>query len=362
MGHNRDSCRSRQSRARSLLASQGLGGILFFDLKNIRYLTGFSGSDGALLLLADRTVLLVDGRYRTQAASQAEGAEVRLYEDKVAGLAEALSGAEGLPFGFEAPSLSVDLYLSLTRRLDGKTLVPLLDEVRLLRAIKEESEVALMREAAAIASKSVLSLFPLIKPGVAERDLAAELEHTLRKNGAEGVSFPTIVASGENSALPHASPGPRRMQRGDVLILDFGAVVGGYCSDETVTVVLGPADREKQHAYTVLQEALREAKDSVRPGVACREVDGKARERIERAGWGPNFSHGTGHGVGLDVHEAPRLTSRSDEVLQEGMAVTVEPGVYFPGKWGMRIEDLVLVRSGGVETLSGVPKEWTVLG
>jgi len=362
MERDRDPYRSRQSRARSLLASLGLDGIFFSDLKNIRYLTGFSGSDGVLLLLAERTALLVDGRYRTQAARQADSVDVRLYEDKVTGIVEALSGTNGLRFGFEAPALPVDLYLSLTRSLEGKNLVPLQDEVRLLRAIKEDAEIALMREAAAISSKSVLSLFPLIRPGVSERELAAELEYMLRKNGADGPSFPVIMASGENSALPHASPGSRCIQKGDVVIIDCGATVGGYCSDETVTVALEPVDREMQHAFTVLREAVREAMGSILPGASCQEVDGRARRRIEQEGWGAHFSHGTGHGVGLDVHEAPRLSSRSGEVLEEGMVVTVEPGVYFPGKWGMRIEDMVLVRSDGVEILSKVPKEWTVLG
>jgi Xaa-Pro aminopeptidase/Xaa-Pro dipeptidase len=361
MDHDGNPFFSRRSRARSLLGTIGLGGILFSDLKNIRYLTGFSGSDGVLLILADRTVLLVDGRYRTQAAGQAKGVEVRVYEDKVAGIADALAGQSGLRLGFESPFLTVDLYLSLSERLNGTSLVPLRDEVRLLRAIKEDAEVALIREAAAVASRCVLSLLPRIRPGVRERDLAAEFEDSLRRSGTDGPSFPTIIASGENSALPHAQPGSRRLREGDVVIIDSGAVVGGYCSDETVTVALGPVDGEVRKAYTVVREALEEAMALIRPGVSCRAVDARARERIERAGWGPNFSHGTGHGVGLDVHEAPRLATRSDDVLEEGMVVTVEPGVYFPGQWGIRIENMVLVRSDGIEILSGTPKEWTVL-
>jgi Xaa-Pro aminopeptidase/Xaa-Pro dipeptidase len=339
----------------------GLDGIIFFDLRTIRYLTGFSGSDGVLLLWADRTILFVDGRYQEQAARQADSAEIRLYEDKVTGLLGALSDEGKQNFGFDASSLSVDLYLSMTQRLGEKKLTPLGEEIRLLRAIKEDAEIDLMRKAAAVSSESVLSLFPSIRPGVSERELVAELGYLLRKNGSDGPSFPIIAASGENSALPHAAPGGRRIQKGDILIIDCGAILEGYCSDETVTVVLGSLDPEKKQAYAVVREAHQEALDAVRPGVSCRDVDGKARERIERAGWGQFFSHGTGHGVGLDVHEAPRLSVRSDEVLEEGMVVTVEPGVYFPGKWGIRIEDMVVVRHDGIEILSRVPKELKVL-
>ncbi|NPU86054.1 MAG: aminopeptidase P family protein [Syntrophaceae bacterium] len=361
MGHDRDSHSNRQNRVRSIFAVLGLKGIIFFDLRTIRYLTGFSGSDGVLLLGADRTILLVDGRYQEQAARQAGSAEIRLYEDKVTGILDALSANGGQSFGFDASALSVDLYLSMTQRLGEKRLSPLREEIRLVRAIKEDAEVDLMRRAAAISSESVISLFPLIRPGVSERELAAELGHLLQKNGSDGPSFPIIAASGENSALPHAAPGGRRIQEGDILIIDCGAIFDGYCSDETVTVVLGPLDPEKKQAYEVVREALQEGLDIIRPGVPCREVDGKARGRIERAGWGQFFSHGTGHGVGLDVHEAPRLSTRSEELLEEGMVITVEPGVYFPGKWGIRLEDMVVVRRNGIEILSRVPKELKVL-
>ncbi len=353
--------RNRQARVRSMLPELHLDGIVFFNLHTIRYLSGFSGSDGVLLLLPDRVILLVDGRYKTQAASQADGVEIRLFEDKVTGLLEALPDGGQRNFGFDASALSVDLYLSLKKSSGHRNLSPLGEEVQRLRAVKEDGEVDLMRKAAAISSDSVMALFPLIVPGVSERELAAELEYLLRKNGSDGPSFPIIAASGENSALPHAAPGPRRIQNGDAVIIDCGSIFEGYCSDETVTVFVGPMDSEKKEAYTVVREALLEALDAVRPGVSCREVDGRARQRIERAGWGPFFSHGTGHGVGLDVHEAPRLSSRSDEVLEEGMVVTVEPGVYFPGKWGIRIEEMVMVQRDGIEILSRVPKEVKIL-
>ncbi|MGV8079028.1 MAG: M24 family metallopeptidase [Syntrophales bacterium] len=361
MGNDLTSYRKRQIRVASMLPVLGLAGIFFFDLKTIRYLTGFSGSDGVLLLLAGRTILLVDGRYQTQATSQADTAEIRLYDDKVRGILDAMADEGNCSFGFDSSSLSVDLYLSMTQQVGDKSLCPLREEIQLLRAIKDDAEIDLMRQAAAISSESVLALFSQIRPGVSERELAAELDHLLRKNGSDGPSFPIITASGENSALPHAAPGSRRVREGDVIIIDCGAILDGYCSDETVTVVLGPGNPEKEQAHTVVREALLEALGAVRPGIPCREVDDRARGRIEKAGWGQFFSHGTGHGVGLDVHEAPRLSTRSNEVLEEGMVVTVEPGVYFPGRWGIRLEEMVLVRRDGVEILSRVPKVWTVL-
>lgn len=361
MERDSNSHRNRQARVRSMLPELNLDGIIFFNLKTILYLSGFSGSDGVLLLLPDRTILLVDGRYKTQAAGQARSAEIMLYEDKVTCLVAALPDGGQQNFGFDASALTVDLYLSLKQSLTDRKLSPLGGEVQRLRAIKEGGEIDHMRKAAAISSNSVMALFPLIVPGVSEQELAAELEYLLRKNGSDGPSFPIIAASGENSALPHAAPGPRRIQEGDAVIIDCGSIFEGYCSDETVTVFVGPMNPEKKEAYTVVREALLEALDAVRPGIPCREVDGRARQRIERAGWGPFFSHGTGHGVGLDVHEAPRLSSRSDEVLEEGMVVTVEPGVSFPGKWGIRIEEMVLVQRDGIEILSRIPKELKVL-
>lgn len=335
--------------------------LLVLDLKNIRYLSGFSGSDGALFIGRDRRALLVDGRYTTQAREETSGVEVLEYREKVEGIADAISNHRNLAVGFEAAAMTVETHTKLANRLEKTTLTPLPETFRMIRAVKTEDEIEKIGTAAAIATRALASVLERIRTGMRERDIAADLEAAMIREGAEAVAFPTIVASGRNSARPHARPGLREIQRGDALTIDFGAVLDGYHSDETCTVFVGRADARQQEVYGVVREAQAEALKAVRAGVTCREIDRIARSRIEADGLGGYFSHGTGHGVGLDVHEFPRIAATSEDVLAAGMVVTVEPGVYIPGSWGIRIEDLLLVRDGDPTILSGTPKAIQIL-
>jgi len=347
----------RISRVRSKMEGLGLEGLLFLDMPNIRYLTGFTGSDGALLAGERTPVLLVDGRYVTQAGREVQGAAIRQYRDKTEGIAQTILENGWKVIGLESSALTLQDYLKLKEGAAGIELRPLGKELNGLRMIKDETEIRWIRKAAALSSQALCSVLDIIKPGMTERDLALELEYRIRQGGADQVSFDTIVASGENSALPHARPGFRRFEKGDFIVLDYGAVCGGYRSDETCTVVLGSVSGRQREIYDIVREAHDRALAAVKAGASCRDVDRAARSFIEEKGLGPYFTHGTGHGIGLSVHEEPRLSTLSESCLEAGMVVTVEPGVYMPGLWGVRIEDMVLVRRDGCDVLTTVPKD-----
>jgi Xaa-Pro aminopeptidase len=335
--------------------------LLVLNMKNIRYLSGFTGSDGALLIGPDCRTLLVDGRYITQAREEAADLEVHRYPGKMDGLVEAIGRQSRGEIGFEADTMTVALWTALTERLPGVTFRPLQEEMEALRAVKDEGEIAKIATAAEIASRAFNEILSRIRPGMTEREIAAGLDDAIRRGGAQEASFPTIVASGENAARPHARPQDRAVRAGDLITIDFGAVYEGYRSDETCTVALGRADPEQRHVYSLVKEAHDRALASIRAGVACRAIDAEAREEIEKQGFGDAFPHGTGHGVGLDVHEYPRLAAQSRAILEAGMVVTVEPGVYLPGRWGVRIEDLAAVRTDGCTVLSKIPKELKII-
>ncbi len=353
--------RRRLARLLERFPHLGVDAILFFEMKNICYLTGFTGSDGVFLLLPDKGVLLVDGRYITQAREEAPQSYTIQYRDKIGGVASAFGEGGVKRAGFEAASLSVELHEKLRGKLAPCMLIPLTEELTGIRSLKDSQEVLLMRKAADIATEALLQVIELMRPGVEERTIALEIDYRMRALGSEGTSFPTIVASGPNAALPHARPGSRKLEDGDPVVMDFGAVHGGYHSDETCTFVLGRADAKFREVYAIVKDAHDRAIDAVRAGAACREIDRVARQVIEKKGYGPHFSHGTGHGVGLDVHEAPRLSALSDQTLEAGMVVTVEPGIYLPGQWGVRIEDMVLVREDGCEVLTKISKELKII-
>jgi Xaa-Pro aminopeptidase len=351
----------RITRIRSELSDYGVQAVLFLDMKNIRYLTGFTGSDGALLLGRDNLVLLVDGRYTNQARKEAAGVDVFEYREKVEGIEAHLADRNLKTIGFESTAMTVYTYLKLKDRMGHAAFSPLSDNIAMIRAIKDDGEIDRMRRASEISFRALTDLRELIKPGVMEKDLALELEFRMGRYGADQVAFPVIVASGANAALPHAKPASRRLERGDVVMIDCGAVYEGYHSDETWTVVMGSGNDRQKEVYAVVKEAHDRALEAVRPGVPCRDVDRAARSCIEGKDLGTYFSHGTGHGVGLDVHEAPRIAATSDHILEAGMVVTIEPGVYIPNLWGMRIEDMVLVTENGREVLTRMPKDFTEL-
>lgn len=347
----------RITRVRSKITDLGLEAFLFLDMQNIRYLTGFTGSDGALVVGERKNILLVDGRYTTQAGREVRDADIRQYSDKSEAIAHTLLDSGWKTVGLESMAVTLQDYLKLKDRTAGTELKPLGAELNTLRAVKDESEIKKIRDAAALSSGTLRSVLEIIKPGVAEKDIALELEYRMRQGGADNVSFDVIVASGENSALPHARPGFRRFEEGDFIVFDYGAVCGGYCSDETCTVALGSISDRQCEVYNIVLEAHDRALAAVKAGALCREVDHAARGFIEERGLGKYFSHGTGHGIGLSVHEEPRVSPLSEYCLEAGMVITVEPGVYIPGMWGVRIEDMVLVTKNGCDVLTSVSKD-----
>jgi len=351
----------RIERVQSMLSGFDVAGMLFFEEANIRYLTGFAGSDGALLVSGAKTLLLVDGRYTTQAKDEAKGCDIIKFSDRMEGIAGIISDLQLKRVGIESPAIDLSSYLKLKDRVKGVSLKPLSGEIERIRMIKDGGEVSLLRQAAIMAARALEETVGHIRPGITERDIASILEMKMREAGSEKLSFETIVASGSNSALPHAVPGPREIQDGDFLTIDYGTVYRGYHSDETCTFAIRSVTEKQAAVYTIVKDAHDKAVDAVKAGIPCRDIDGIAREHITDAGYGEYFSHGTGHGVGLNVHEPPRLSERAKDVLEEGMVITVEPGIYIPGLWGVRIEDTFMVEKDGCEILTKMPKDLRIL-
>jgi Xaa-Pro aminopeptidase len=359
MRHDPLSFSDRMGRLRSSFPETGT--LLILNEKDIRYLAGFTGGDGALMVGPDWLTLLVDGRYVTQARAEAVSAEVFEFRKRADGIT-AVAHQYGVgSIGFESSVLTFAEYERLRELLPEVSFRPLPKDFEFLRAVKDEAEIARIREAARIAEEALASVREMIRPGVREKDVALELEYRLRRSGAEQVSFETIVAAGANSALPHAAPGCREVADGDCVIIDYGAVFDGYHSDETCTFMVGRVSERQREVYRFVLEAHDRAINAIKAGVSCGEIDRVARSHLDEAGLGDFFSHGTGHGVGLEVHEAPRLAVGREETLEAGMVVTVEPGVYLPGRWGMRIEDMVLVTENGCEILTRTSKDLTVI-
>ena len=338
-----------------------LDALVVTNLVNVRYLTGYTGSNGVAVVGPDTRLFLTDFRYVTQAGEQVEGFDVAKGErDLLGDVAEAVSGR----VGFEDATLSVRK-LERLRSLVGSRaeLVPAGDLVEELRAVKEPGEVDAVRAAAATADDALQSVLERGIVGRTEHEVSVDLEHTIRVLGAEEVSFPPIVASGAHGALPHASPRPERIP-GDVLVtIDWGARVDGYCSDCTRTYATGDSvDGEALEGYELVRSVQERSVEAVRAGAAGKDVDALGRAEIEQAGHGEHYGHGLGHGVGLEVHERPTLSSRSKDTLEAGNVVTVEPGIYVPDRFGVRIEDLVVVTDDGCDVLSSLPKSLTVVG
>jgi Xaa-Pro aminopeptidase len=348
--------------------------MLVTDLINVRYLSGFAGSNGALLVFADDrgAVLATDGRYRTQAAEQAPGVEIAIERAIGRHLAGRAADAGVHKLGFESNVVTVDGFDALSGEIDarkgGTELVRAAGTVEALREVKDAGEVALLRLACEAADAALTDLVARggLRPGRTEREVARELEGLMFDHGADAISFETIVAAGPNSAIPHHRPTDAALAEGDFVKIDFGALVAGYHSDMTRTFVLGKAGKAaawQLEIYQLVAEAQRAGREALRAGADLREVDGAARQLIVDAGYGEQFSHGLGHGVGLQIHEAPGIGATSAGTLLAGSVVTVEPGVYLPGRGGVRIEDTLVVPDGTPtpELLTRFPKELAVL-
>ncbi|HEY6531344.1 MAG TPA: aminopeptidase P family protein [Acidimicrobiales bacterium] len=351
----------RGDRLRELFAAERIDGLLVTSLTNIRYLTGFTGSAGVVVVSGDELVLVTDGRYTEQAADQLARAGVRARLEITSTeqrqvVAAALGPAARI--GLEADHVT----WAAQRRYDNEwftdqVVVATSGLVERLRRFKDDGELARMEVAAAVADAALAQLRPWLLDGPTESEFAVELDATMRRLGATKPSFETIVASGPNGARPHARPSGRRVEPGDLVVIDFGAVIDGYCSDMTRTVAVGDVDDTSVRMLEVVTAAQAAGVAAVGPGVAAVDVDAACRAVIGEAGWAAAFSHGTGHGVGLDIHEDPRVGTTSTATLAVGDVVTVEPGVYLPAHGGVRVEDTVVVTPEGCRPLTHTTKD-----
>lgn len=358
--------KSRMDRLRQGLAE--LGGDAFFSVSppTNQYLTGFLTSfievSSALILTQDDAVFLSDSRYTEQAREQVPDYEIReIKGDLLARSGEALTQLGVKRIVYDPTGLSVDELNRLTDTFQGDTIQDH-SLASSLRRIKSPEEIASIRAASELAEGVLADVIPTLEAGVREREVAARFEYEFKKRGASGASFDTIALFGTRSSLPHGEPGDRRLKEGDVVLLDFGCRREGYCSDLTRTYGFGSISGAWfEEIYGLTLTAQRLSLEAIRAGRSCREIDAIARDMIADGGYGDYFGHGLGHGVGIEIHEAPRLNPVSDTVLEAGMVVTVEPGIYLPGKGGVRIEDLVVVTGDGCDMLSAAPKEFEVL-
>jgi Xaa-Pro aminopeptidase len=345
---------------RQLFPDCKIDSLLVWDMNNIFYLSGFTGSEGVLLLSREETILFVDGRYTEQAASETRGVEIRNFTDKIAAIVQTIKNLKLKRVGLEADAVTLGTYNQLAGRLAKDKFIFLTKELRMLRACKDEHEAACMRNAAKIASSAINRVIQQIKPGWTEKEAALQLEIYARKSGAEGLSFETIIAAGKNSSRPHAKPTDRKIKKGDFVVIDFGVRYKGYCSDETCTIAIGKLTDKQKNAYQIVKASHDCALDAIADGVGAAQVDQRARNVFGKK-YESYFVHGTGHGVGLDVHEAPRLSSTSEDILKSGMVFTVEPGLYIPGHWGIRIEDTVFLKENSCEKFTKMDKELTII-
>ena len=350
--------RGRSERLEQLLKEAELDRFLVTELTNVRYLTGFTGTNGVCVCGPGVRLFLTDFRYTERAAAEVEGWETEtLTGDWLKGVAERLEGR----VGFEDDQMSVRLLGKLKEKLgEGTEMVAAGGKVEELRRVKDDEELAAIEEASKLADQVWRWTLEQGLIGRRERDVARAAEARIRELGADP-SFPAIVASGANGALPHAEPGEREIGRGELVVFDMGAKLDGYCSDGTRTFATGDPGEEGGEVYEVVRRSQAAALEAIRAGVKGEDPDSAARQLIDEAGYGEHFGHALGHGVGLEVHEGPRLSQRSDDLLAPGEVVTVEPGVYLPGKLGVRIEDLVVVTEDGLKNLSSLPKELRIV-
>ena len=350
----------RYQKVNEVLQKKGVDAILVSDGYNMRYLSGFTGATGYLLITKNSKTLFTDSRYTIAAKAQAPDytvVEVGSSRDYCAVINQVLVAEQVSVLGFEALQVRYSEYMNLKERLKVKDLVPLKDELARLRRIKTKEEIACMRQAEHIGDLAFEEVLHHIRPGVTEMEIAAKLEYIMKLNGADKLSFETIVASGVNSSKPHAEPSNRKIEKGDFVTMDFGCVYKGYCSDMTRTVVVGKANKKQKEIYSTVLKAQLAVLDMLTPGLRGKDYDTVARTIIYEAGYEGCFGHGLGHSVGLEIHENPRFSMLEEDIIEPGMIMTVEPGIYIPDFGGVRIEDMVVITEESHENFAHSSKE-----
>ena len=334
-------------------------GLLILQPENRRWVSGFTGTSGVVVVgRQGQPVFLTDFRYTQQAGQQCQGYEiVRHGQEMAADIKAVLERLQIRRLGFEKNFITVAQHAKWTSEMEGIELVPLEDILLDLRAVKDEEELELLAQAAAIADKAFAHILGFLKPGISERRVALELERHMQDLGAAGTSFETIVASGVRSSMPHGVASEKLLEKNDFITMDFGCVYKGYCSDMTRTVVMGKANPRQKEIYAIVLEAQLAGVQGIRAGISGQEADSLARDIIAAKGYGEQFGHGLGHGVGLAIHESPRAGITSEDILVVNNIVTIEPGIYLPDWGGVRIEDMVVVQEGGCRNLTASPKE-----
>jgi len=358
---------ARRRRALDAAKAAGADALLLTHSPDVRYLSGFTGSNGAVAMTNGQTALFTDGRYTAQAKAEVDGLRVVVGKGSAASLAmEWLIQRKVQRCAFDAGQTSVAAFKQMRKSVPSglrrKFFLPANDLVAKLRQVKDEGEISRMKRAAELGCRLFDGILAHLVPGAMEIEIAAHLEFAARKAGAEAMSFETIVASGKRSALPHGRATTSKLPRRGFITMDFGVVLDGYCSDMTRTVHLGKGNKRQWDVYHSVLEAQNAAVAVVAAGVSCGDVDNAARSVLKRDKLAKWFSHSTGHGVGLEIHEGPRVAAKQEQKLEAGMVITIEPGVYLPGEFGVRIEDTVLVTEKGCEVLTAAsPKAWIEL-
>lgn len=325
-------------------------------------MSGFTGSNGIIIITEGRAFFLTDSRYITQASEEVCDFRIKLYKKQFEEVALLLKKLKSKFIGFEGKGLTYEMYHKLKRLLSGKKLTPILDDIDRIRCKKEADEIKKIKKAIELGTAGLCAAKKYIEPGIVERDIALKIEMTMKKKGAQGLSFDIIVASGSRASLPHAKASDKRIKKNELIIVDLGAKLQGYNSDETCTFIVGKPTTKQKEVYQIVKDAHDMAIEAVMPGVKASYIDSVARYFIRSAGYGKYFGHGTGHGVGLAVHEWPNISPYNDSIVEEGMVFTIEPGIYIPKWGGVRIEDMVLVTKDGCEVLTEMSKEMQVLG
>lgn len=349
---------NRINRVFSLLKKEKIDYLLVTEINHVRYLTGFTGSNGMVLLAPPKSYFLTDFRYLVQAQKEVKDLKVIIADRELTSeLPKLPELSKKVRVGVESAYMPLKMLNKLKDLLPKVDFKPKENVIESLSVSKDSEEIRKIKKAIRIADKAFSDILGYIKPGMMEKDIAFEMEYNMRSQGADGIAFDIIVASGQRSSMPHGKASTKKLRKGDFVTLDFGCLYQGYASDITRTLVLGKASERQKKIYDIVFKAQKSACKAVKPGLACSKLDAVARELIMKSGYGDYFGHGLGHGIGMIVHDNPVLNPRSTDVLAEGMVVTIEPGIYIPNWGGVRIEDDVLVTSSGGQVLSKSPKE-----